>query len=98
MYKTFLSKRIAIEKYIADYVVWLNIENLFASSMYICLSYIPHENNVYYNVYDMDIFECISNDIGYFSEKVTVIIACDLNIIIIIIIIITEKNSLCGGS
>ena len=46
---------------------------------YISFSYIPHENNVYYNVYDTDIFECISNDIGYFSEKCTVIIAGDLN-------------------
>ena len=42
-------------------------------------SYIPQENNVYYNVYDTDIFECISNDIGCFSEKCTVIIAGDLN-------------------
>ena len=79
LYKTFLSKNIAIEKYIADSVVWLKIENLFAPSMYICFSYIPHENNVYYNVYDTDIFECISNDISYFSEKGTVIIAGDLN-------------------
>ena len=74
-----MSKSIAIEKYIADSVGWLKIKNLFASSMYICFSYIPHENNVYYNVYDTDIFECISNDIGYFSEKGTVIIAGDLN-------------------
>ena len=55
------------------------IENLFASSMYICFSYIPHENNVYYNVYDTAIIKCISNDIGHFSEKGTVIIAGDLN-------------------
>ena len=33
LYKTFLSKNIAIEKYIADSVVWLKIENLFAPSM-----------------------------------------------------------------
>ena len=77
--KTFLSKNMAIEKYIADSVVWLKNENLFASSMYICFSYIPHENNVSYNVYDTDMFECISNDIGYFREKGTVIIAGDLN-------------------
>ena len=69
----------AIEKYIADSVVWLKIKNLFASSMYICFLYIPHENNVSYNVYDTDMFECISNDIGYFREKGTVIIAGDLN-------------------
>ena len=74
-----MSKNIAIEKYIVDSVVWLKIEKLFASSMYICFSYIPHENNVCYNLYDTDIFECIAKDIGYFSEKGTVIIACDLN-------------------
>ena len=73
----FLSKNIAIEKYIADSIFWLKIENLFASSMYIC--FFSYENNVYYNLYDTDIFECISNDIGYFSEKGTFIIAGDLN-------------------
>ena len=71
LYKKVLSKNIAIEKYIADSVVWLKIENLFASRKYICFSYIFHENNVYYNAYETDISECVSNDIGYFSEKGT---------------------------
>ena len=48
--------------------------------MYICfLVYTSWKKTVYYNVYDTNIFECISNDISYFSEKGTVVIAGDLN-------------------
>ena len=43
------------------------------------ISYIPHENNVYYDIYNVNVFYFISNDVDDFSKTGSVVIAGDLN-------------------
>ena len=84
LYKKVLSKLVFIKKYVEDLIIWLKIENIFSSNVYICLFYI------YIHVYLMKtvcttifttvmFFYFIANDVYDFSKNGSVIIAGDTN-------------------
>jgi hypothetical protein len=65
-------------KCVHDTLLWVKIEDVFDSDLYICFSYIPHENNVFYSHYESDIFGCLENDISHFFSVGNVLKAGDL--------------------
>ena len=72
LYRRNLANNIKLCKVVGDSIIWVKIENLLAKDAYVCFCYIPHDNNVFYNHYDIDLFESllylILIDIAEFSD------------------------------
>lgn len=50
-------------------VLWLKVSSIPISDVYLCFVFIPRENNVYYNLYNNDVFDNLLMDIGKYVEQ-----------------------------
>ena len=79
LFKNGLRNHIHIHKYVGDSIVWLKVTDVLESDLYICCTYIPHEHNVYYDLYDNDLFDALLYDISDLIDQGIVIVTGDLN-------------------
>ena len=77
LFKNGLRNHIHIHKYVGDSIVWLKVTDVLESDLYICCTYIPHEHNVYYDLYDNDLFDALLYDISDLIDQGIVIVTCD---------------------
>ncbi|VDI04207.1 Hypothetical predicted protein [Mytilus galloprovincialis] len=72
LYNKSLQKHIEILKVSHDTVIWVKVDKtLFfdkSNDVYICFVYVPHENNIFYDKYDVDIYDCLTEDIASYSS------------------------------
>lgn len=50
-------------------VLWLKVSSIPNSDVYLCFVFIPRENNVYYNLYNNDVFDNLLMDVGKYVEQ-----------------------------
>lgn len=57
IYKSKLSSYVCVEKYCCDTILWLKDSLITSADVYLCFVYIPHENNICYDRYNIDVFD-----------------------------------------
>ena len=65
-----------------DCIVWIKLDkNYFKleDDWYLAITYIPPENSVYHNIYDVDIFKKLEDELSYYKCKGKVALLGDLN-------------------
>lgn len=50
-------------------VLWLKVSSIPISDVYLCFVFILRENNVYYNLYNNDVFDNLLMDVGKYVEQ-----------------------------
>lgn len=69
--KKHIVKSIHILKCVYDTAVWIKIDKtllICPNDDFMCFLYIPHENNVYYNFFDKNIFEELDYDMVNYGD------------------------------
>ena len=65
-----------------DTYMWFKIDSVFLQrnkDMFFCFCYIPPSNSIYHDVYDVNIFYEIENDIAHYATEGTVALFGDMN-------------------
>lgn len=55
------------------------MSSISISGVYLCFVYIPHANNVYYNLYNIDVFDNLLMDVAKYVEQGMVVLSVDFN-------------------
>lgn len=77
-----IRKGVKLIKHDIDCLIWLKFDkNYFHinEDMYVAVAYIAPENSPVHNLYDIDIFKVIQDDISFFQNRGRVFILGDLN-------------------
>lgn len=80
--KDSIRKGVKLMKNDTDSIIWIKLDKNFfktKSDRFIATVYIPPENSPVHNVYNIDFFAKLENEIGTFSRKGDVFIIGDLN-------------------
>lgn len=67
------------KKNCCDTILWLKVSSITSADVYLCFVYIPHENNVYYDLYNIDVFDNLLMDVAKYVEQSMVVLSGDLN-------------------
>ena len=82
MFKKYLKEKIKVLKVVCDTAIWVQIRGELFNLEYdvFCLfTYVPHENNVFYNTYDVEMFNLIEQDVAQYSTQGSVMAMGDWN-------------------
>ena len=77
-----IRKGIKLMKNDIDSIIWFKLDKNFfqtKSDRFIATVYIPPENSPVYNIYNVDFFQKLENEISFFSRKGDVYLCGDLN-------------------
>ncbi|MEW8546452.1 MAG: reverse transcriptase family protein, partial [Candidatus Thiodiazotropha sp.] len=80
--KSELKNGVKIVKNIHDTIIWLKLEKSFfdqPEDFYICGAYIWGEDSPAFNLYNIDLFEVLEDDINYYSNYGKVAVCGDFN-------------------
>ena len=82
LFKKKFKEKIEILKVVHDTAVWVKVKGdlfNFEKDVYCIFTYVPHENNVFYRLYDVDIFQEIEEDVAHYSTHRYVMVMGDMN-------------------
>lgn len=78
IYKSKLSGYVCVEKYCCDTIFWLKVSLITSADVYLCFVYIPHENNIYYDRYNIYVFDNLLMNVAKYVEQGMVVLSGDL--------------------
>ena len=82
MFKKYLKEKIKVLKVVCDTAIWVQIRGeLFnlEHDVFCLFTYVPHENNVFYNTYDVEMFNLIEQDVAKYITQGSVMAMGDWN-------------------
>ena len=72
-----ITHHVTIVKNNFDTILWLNLIKTLSTDVYLCIVYLWHDDSAAENYYKVELFDLLQNQIEYYENVRTVIVAWD---------------------